>query len=88
MSEDITSTWPFAGQPLTSATNESFESTEISLDIQRPPPRVIDYWFDHLGLSLDTTSSENPSSTTRSPLQFPQFDGIIHVSGFMSYDLL
>ena len=82
MSEDITSTLPFAGQPLTSATNESFESTEISLDIQRPPPRVIDYWFDHLGLSLDTTSSENPSSITRSPLQFPQFDGIIHVSGF------
>ena len=80
MFEDITSVLLFARQPLTSATSESFESTENSLDIQQPPPHVIDYWFDHLGLSLDPTSSENPSNATRSPFEFPQFDGIIHVS--------
>ena len=82
MPEDITSSLPLARQPVTSATNESFDNTENSLDTHQPPPHVIDYWFDRLGLSLDTTSSENPSSTTRSPLQFPQFDGIIHVGEF------
>ena len=80
MSENIPSTSLFGRQPLTSATNESFESPENSLDIQQPPPHVIDYWFDHLGLSLDPTSSENPSNATSSPFQFPPFDGIIHVS--------
>ena len=80
MFEDVTSTLLFARQPLTSATNESFESAENSLDIQQPPPHVIDYWFDHLGLSLDPISSENPSNATNSPFQFPQFDSIIHVS--------
>ena len=82
ISEDITSALLFARQPLNSVTNESFESTEISLDIQQPPPHVIDYWFDQLGLSLDATSSENPSNATASPFQFPQFDGIVHMSGF------
>ena len=82
MFEDITSTLLFERQPLTSPTNESFESTEISLDIHQPPPHVIDYWFKRLGLSLDATSSENPSNATSSPFQFPKFDGIIHVSGF------
>ena len=82
MSEDITSTLLFARQPLTSVTNESFESTENSLDIQQPPPHVIDYWFNQLGLSLDTASSKNPSNATGSPFQFLQFDGIVHVSGF------
>ena len=80
MFEDITSTLPFARQPLTSATNELFESPENSLDMQQPPPHVIDYWFDHLGLSLDPTSSENPSKSTSSPFQSPQFDGNIYVS--------
>ena len=80
MSEDITPTLLFARQPLTSATNESFESTGNPSDIQQPPPHVIDYWFDYLGLSLDPTSSENPSNATSSPFQFPPFDGMIHVS--------
>ena len=80
MPEDIISSLPFARQPVTSATNESFESTEDLVDIHQPPPNVIDYWFDHLGLSLDPTSSENPSNATSPPFQFPLFDGIIHVS--------
>ena len=80
MSEDITSTLLFARQPLTPVTNESYESTENSLDIQQPPPHVIDYWFDWLGLSLGPTSSENPSNAAGSPFNFPQIDGIIHVS--------
>ena len=80
MPEDITSSVPFAKQPVTSATNESFESTENSLDIQQPPPHMVDYWFDQLGLSLDPTSSENSSNATGSPFKFPQLDGIIQVS--------
>ena len=82
MSGDIAFALLFARQPLASVTNESFESTENSLDIQQPPPHVIDYWFHRLGLSLDPTSSENPSNATGSLFQSPQFDGIIYVSEF------
>jgi len=53
------------------------------MDIQQPPPHVVDYWFDWLGLSLDTTSSENPSNATGYPFQFPPFDGINYVSSLL-----
>ena len=83
MSEDITSALLFARQPVLSATNQSFETTENPADIQQPPPHVVDHWFDYLGLSLDPTSSDNPPNTTGSPFQFPLFDGIINVSSFL-----
>ena len=75
-----TSSLPFAKQPVPSATDESFESTEDPMDIHQPPPHVVDYWFNQLGLSLNPTSSENPSNATESTFQFPLFDGIDYVS--------
>src|SRR5258706_8597981 len=80
MPEDITSSLLFARQPVISAPNESFERTEHPVDIQQPPPHVIDYWFYQLGLSLDPTSSENPPNATSSPFQSPLFNGITYVS--------
>ena len=80
ISEDITSTLPFARQPVISTINESFESTENSVDIHQPPPHVVNYWYNQLGLALDPTSSENPPNATGSSSQFPLFDGIIYVS--------
>ena len=80
MPEDVTPNLLFARQPVISATNESLESTENPMDIQQPPPHVVDYWFDRLGLSLDHTSSENPLDATGSPFQVPLFDGTICVS--------
>ena len=50
------------------------------MDIQQPPPHVVNYWFDQLGLSLDHTSSENPPNAAGSSPQFPLFDGTIYVS--------
>ena len=78
--EEITSTLLFARQSVISATNESFKSTKNPADIQQPPPHVIDYWFDQLGLSLDSTSSEKPLNATGSPFRLPLLDGIIYVS--------
>jgi len=78
--EDITSGLLSARQPVISATNESFESTENPADVQQPPPHVIDYWFDHLGLSLDPSFSEHRPNATSPPFQFPMFDGIPYVS--------
>ena len=83
MSECATSSLPLQSQPVLSTTDESFESTEDPIDIHQPPPHVIDYWFDQLGLSLDPTSLENPSNATDSPLQFPPFDGIDYVSSLL-----
>jgi len=80
MSTDITSSLLFARQPAISATNEPFESLWDPVDIQQPPPHVIDYWFDQLGLSLDPTPSENSSNATSSSFQFPLFDSTTHVS--------
>ena len=80
MPEYITSSLLFARQPVISAPNESLESIENPADIHQPPPRVIDYWFDQLGLSVDPISLENPSNATSSPFQFPMVDGIIYVS--------
>jgi len=79
MSADTTSSLPFARQGALSATDESFVSRENLVDIQQPPPHVVDYWFDRLGLSLDPTS-EIPLNATSPPFQFPQFDGTGYVS--------
>ena len=78
--EDITFSLLFAKQPVISATNESFVRTENPADIQQPPPHVIDYWFDHLGFSLDSSFSEHRPNATNSPFQFPIFDSITYVS--------
>src|SRR5258706_5225591 len=75
-----TSSLLFERRPVPSTTDESFESTEDPIDIHQPPPHVVDYWFDRLGLSLNPTSSKNPSNATGSPFQFPQFDRIDYVS--------
>jgi len=73
----------FAGGPTISITDESSKGTDNPIDIQQPPPHVVDYWFDRLGLSLDPTSSENPSSATGYPFQFPPFDDINYVSSML-----
>ena len=78
--EDITSSLLFARQPVISTTNESFESTENPVDIQQPPPYVIDYWFDHLALSLNSSFPEHRPNATNSRFQFPMFDIITYVS--------
>jgi len=80
MSTDITSSLLFARQPAISATNEPFESLCNPVDIQQPPPHVVDYWFDQLGLSLDPTPSENSSNATSSSFQFLSFDSTTYVS--------
>ena len=82
MSADTTSSFHFARQPVLviPTIDESFESMANPVDMQQPSPRVVNYWFDRLGLSLDTTLPENPSNPTSSPFQYPLFDGIIHVS--------
>jgi hypothetical protein len=77
---DTTSSLLFAGQPVLSATDEFFGSTQYPMDIYQPPPHVVDYWFDRLGLSLDPRSSENPSNATGSAFQFPPFDSDSYVS--------
>jgi len=82
LSTDITSSLLFARPPALSATNELFEILGNPVDIQQPPPHVVDYWFDQLGLSLDPTSSENPSNTIGSSFQFPLFDSTTYVSYF------
>ena len=81
--EDATSSLlPARQQLVISAQNESFERTENPVDTQPPPPHVIDYWFDQLGLSSDLAFSENPLNATGSPFQFPISDGMIYVSQF------
>ena len=54
------------------------------MDIQ-PPPHVIDYWFDLLGLSLDLISSEsgNPSDSVGFLYPFPPFNGNSYVSSLL-----
>ena len=78
-----TSSLPFARQPVPSTIDELFESTNHQMDIHQPPPNVVDYWFDQLGLSLDPISSETPSNATDSPFQFTLFDGINFVSSLL-----
>ena len=73
----------FEREPRPSTTDRSFESTEDPIDIHQPPPHVVNYWFDWLGLSLDPTTSENPSNATGSLFQFPPFDGIDYVSSLL-----
>jgi len=80
MSTDITSSLLFARQPAISATNEPFRSLVNLVDIQQPPPYVVDYWFDQLGLSLDSISSGNPSNARGSSLQYPLLDSTAYVS--------
>ena len=70
-----------ASVPVFSAIDESFESMVDMVDIQ-PPPHVIDYWFDRLGLSLDSTSSGNPSDAVGFLFPFPRLDGNDYVSSF------
>jgi len=83
MSTGTPSSLLFARKPTISITDESSEGTDNPMDIQQPPPHVVDYWFDQLGLSLDSTSSENPSNATGYLFQFPPFDGINHVSSLL-----
>ena len=64
-----------------SAADQSLENMEDLVDIQ-PPPYVIDYWFDLLGLTLDTTSSGNPSDSVGFLFPFPPLDGNHYVSSF------
>ena len=66
MSEDITSALLFANRPVIPP-----------VDVQQPPPHVVDYWFDRLGLSLDPTSSDNHLNATGSPFQFPLLDDVL-----------
>ena len=82
MSTGVTSSLHFATQPvmIISATNEQFECTENPVDIQQPPPHVVDYWYDQLALSLDLKSSENPSNATGPASLFPPFGSTIDVS--------
>ena len=77
MSTDVISSLRFA---VISATKEPLESTGNEVDMKQPPPHVVDYWFDQLGLSLDLTSPENPSNPTSSASRSPPFDSTIYVS--------
>jgi len=79
-STDIASSLLFSSQPAISATNEPFGSLGNPIDIQQPPPRVVDYWFDQLGPSLDPVSPENPSNATSSSFQYPLSDSTTYVS--------
>ena len=80
---DATPSLALASGPVFSAADQSLESMEDLVDIQ-PPPHVIDYWFDRLGLSLDPTSSEsgNPSHPVGFLRAFPPLDGNDYVSSF------
>ena len=73
-----------ANVPVFSPADQSLQSMEDLVDIQ-PPPHVIDYWFDLLGLSLDSTSSEsrNPSDSVGFLCAFPPFNGIHYVSSLL-----
>jgi len=82
MSADATSSMLFARQGALSATDESIVSKEDAVDTQQPPPHVVEYWFDRLGLSLDPTS-ENLLNATSSPFQFPQSDVTSYVSSLL-----
>ena len=53
-----------AGQSGFSASDQSFRGTNDPLNIQQPPPDVIDYWFDLLGLSFDSPPSGDSSNLT------------------------
>ena len=54
------------------------------MDLQ-PPPHVVDYWFDRLGLSspLDPTPSGNHLNPTGFLPQFPPPNGNDYVSSFL-----
>src|SRR5258708_6883270 len=56
------SNFALASMPVFSAIDQSPETMEELMYMQ-PPPHVIDYWFDRLGLSLDPPSAENPSNS-------------------------
>ena len=82
-STPATSSLPFARLPGFSATEQSFEGTNDLLNIQQPPPDVVDYWFDWFGLSLDPPSSQNVSNSTSLLIQSPPDDGLNDVSLFL-----
>ena len=67
---------PSIGPPVTSPTSEGL------MDIQ-PPPHVIDYWFDRLGLSLHPTSSGSPLNSTFFLTQSPLVDNGNDVSSLL-----
>ena len=73
-----------ASLPVFSAADQTLQSMEDLVDIQ-PPPHVIDYWFDILGLSIDPISSEsgNPSDSVGFLYPFPPFDGNHYVSSLL-----
>jgi hypothetical protein len=62
---------PSAAQP-----GRLFEDGGDTCDAPLPPAHVIDYWFDHLGLSLQTTPVENPSNSSTLPFSVPVTGGI------------
>ena len=84
LDEGTTSSLALASMPVFSATDQSLESMVDLVDIQ-PPPHVINYWFDRLGLSLDPTSSRsgNPSDSVGFLFPFPPLDGNDYVSLFL-----
>jgi len=74
LSTDITSSLLSARQPAIAVTNEPFEILGDPVDIQQPPPHVVDYWFERLGLSLDPAPPENLSIARSSSFQSSLFD--------------
>ena len=83
---DTTPSLALASVPVFSAADQSLQSLSMEdlVDIQ-PPPHVIDYWFELLGLSLDPTSSEsgNPSDSVGFLCPFPPLDGNEYVSSLL-----
>ena len=79
-SPDATSSSAHASLPDFSSIDQSLESVEHSIYTLQPPPHVIDFWFDRLGLSLDPTSWGNPAGSLS---RLPPFDGNDCVSSFM-----
>jgi len=79
LSTDIRSSLLFARQPVIAVTNEPFEILGDPVDIQQPPPHVVDYWFERLGLSLDPAPPENLWNARSPSFQFPLFDSTTYV---------
>ena len=53
------------------STDQGFEDALHPDYAQQPPDWIIDYWFNYLGLSLDTTPLANSSTLPTLPSSFP-----------------
>ena len=83
ISPDATSSSVSASLPAFSAIDQFFEAVEDSIYTQQPPPHVINFWFDRLGLSLDPTPWGNPSNSAGFLPRLPPLDGNDCVSVFL-----